>query len=143
MGCVDYIHKDFFNPEDLVAKYCEVNGWRDAFMERIFKASKRADLKTTSIYKNRKHSVKQMLEICISELSYLVRADPDTAEFHRRWETNKENMSWLYKNKMILDDDEENVDAVGTFWELIQSIKKNSGITRDLREKLVWPWTVD
>jgi len=143
MGCVDYIHKDFFNAEDMVEKYREVMGWRDAFMDRIFKASQRADLKKTSIYKNRKHSAKQMLEICIAEISYLVRADPDTSEFKRRWETNKENMSWLYKNKMILDDDEENADIVGTFWELIQSIKKNANLTRDVREKLVWPWSVD
>jgi len=59
----------------------------------------------------------------MEELNYLKSCDIDTAEFKRRIVLHNENMKYLYKNKLLITDDEVSSRKFDEFWELIQSVK--------------------
>jgi len=147
MGCVDHVHKDFYNPKELVRQYKEVVGWRDNFLERIFKAEKRIELKKTGIYARRRTETLEKLEKATKELQYLKdpKVDESSPEYKQRLQDNKENMTFIFNNKLLLLEkdkaqDDPNVD-VDKFWGIIQEIRK-SNLPKPRKIELVSPWNV-
>jgi len=88
------------------------------------------------------------LEKCHKEVIYLSHSDPDTAEYKRRLTENKPNMEFLFKNKLILEnDDTVTKKDVEKFWELIVTIKTEcvgaDDAVKKQKAELIFPWTVD
>jgi len=147
MGCVDYLHKDFHDPQVVAKLYTDVDAWRNAFLKRIFVAEKGIQLKQTNIYNTKMTKMCEVLGKCYNEVLYLSHADPETAEYKRRLAENKPNMEILFKNKLILENDESIKKDVEKFWDLIQKIKKDARSfdqkSKALAGELINPWSIE
>jgi len=148
MGCVDYIHKDYHDPQVVAKLYSDVESWRNTFLQRIFVADEQIQLKRTNIYNTHKTKMSELLYNCFLELNLLSKADPETSEYKKRLEENRVNMEILFKNKMILEHDDSLVKQdVVKFWELIQNLKKEARGSeqkvKNIRSELIYPWSIE
>jgi len=141
MGCVDHAFGNYYNADEMSDDYKLVSNWRKDFLDRIFKAQDRIDLKNTCIYFTRQKDVGELLQICVNELDYLSKSDKDTSDYKFRLVGHKLNMDLLFKHKMLLDEDEIYKKLTGELWDIIQTIRK-SNLIENQKLDLLSPWSI-
>ena len=146
MGCVDYIHRDFYSIREVRSLYRRVMEWRSLILGELFKAENKIELSTTHIYKMRQIEVSAALKECIANLEYfLCTTASETGDYKLRQETNKQKMYYLYSNKMLLQSatEPEVLEDTEKFWGLLQQIKQHPSFTYEQKCVLVSPWAVE
>lgn len=96
------------------------------------------------MYSGRIHEIRQLIDLCISELKFLWKGDEQTGDWLRRWEINKQNMQFLFEHKLLIEEDREEtrIQAI-QLWEMVMTIRKDATTEKAKKEKLVYPWRVD
>jgi len=105
MGCVDHKFQDYTDEYVMSDSYELVFEWRRIFLALIFSSSDRVDLRNTNIYFNNKEDVGKLLKICLDTLNHLSIINFDSSEYKFKLEEHKINMTLLYKNKMLIYED--------------------------------------
>jgi len=135
MGCVDYNYDNIYDPAVMAQQYGDVENWRNIFIQRIFEAVSTTQLKNTNIYNTHKAKMSEVLKQCHMELLYLSEGPPESSEYQTRLKNNKPAMEYLFKNKMILMNDDSLVSEREKFWKVITSIKESADTKPDTKHQ--------